>query len=102
MFPSDTSIGSSPAPPGLVPHSKNLASGSQEDGYGPSPAPNIRNTESDHSIDRIMEVVTPLPSAGCAMLRPNRLGPNGDVEFGRVRDPPATGAQANGWISQFR
>lgn len=106
VFPSETSIGSSPAPPGQVPYSKSPASGSHEDGYAPPPryqVPNVRNTEPDHGIDRIMEVVTPLPSASCAMLRPNRLGSNGDVEFGRVQDPPATGVRVNGWIlSQFR
>lgn len=95
MFPSDASIGSSPAPPGHAPYSKNLASGPQEGGYGPPPryqAPNVQNTEPDHSIDMIMGIATPPPSANCVMLRPNRLGPNGDVEFGRVPGPPRTRA----------
>jgi len=106
MFSSDISIGSSPNPHAPVTQSTNFESSSQaESRYGPPPryqARTVRIIEPDRGGDGIVEVFSPLPSASVSMLRPNRLGPNGDVEFGGVQDPPAAGTWVSNWTSQFR
>ncbi|KAF9783978.1 hypothetical protein BJ322DRAFT_1067878 [Thelephora terrestris] len=106
VFSSDTSIGSSPNPYAHVTQSANFEANFQAEGrYGPPPryqAPGIQIIEPDNSGNRTVEVFTPLPSASAAMLRPNRLGANGDVEFGGMQDPPATETWVSNWTSQFR
>lgn len=106
MFSSDTSIGSSPNPHALATQSTNLESSFQtESRHGPPPryqARTVRIIEPDRGGDGIVEVFTPLPSASVAMLRPNRLGPNGDVEFGAVQDLPPAETWVSNWTSQFR
>ena len=77
-----------------------------DDGYGPLPtyqASGVRNIEPDKGGDGPVEVSTPLPSVvGGMILRPNRLGPDGNVELGGMQDPLPTGTWAKNWTSQFR
>jgi len=83
-FPSQTSIGSSLNPRVQLTYPINLASKSRGD-------------------DGTPEVFTPLPSVvSGAVLRPNRLCPDGNVEFGGMQDPPATETWVRNWASQFR
>lgn len=75
--------------------------------YGALPsyqASKVRNVEPDRCGDgTAVEIFTPLPSAVNGMvLRPNRLGQDGNVELGGMQDPPATGTWVKKWTSQFR
>ena len=53
-----------------------------------------------------MAVATSLPSSASATsstpLRPNRLGPSGDVELGCVEDFRGTGVWVNDWTSRYK
>ena len=65
-------------------------------------APSIRNLGSDYGGNESVEFITPLPSAvNGTPLRPNRLGPNGDIELGAVQDRLRTGEWVNNWTLQF-
>lgn len=94
---SETSIGSSPDPRIYV---SELTSRSRtDDECGPPPryqAPAVRIVVPDRNGDRIVELSTPLASAVTqTTLRPNRLGPNGDIELGGLQENYAAGE----WIT---
>jgi hypothetical protein len=101
------SIESSKKPHTYVTHSVSLTPRSRaEDGYGTPPryrSPEVRNIEPDRRGYRTAEVVASLPSTiSGTPLRPNRLGPGGDIELGSVPSDPVTGAWVSEWASQFR
>ena len=77
-----------------------------ENEYGAPPRyqlPSVPNLESKNSGEKIAEVLTSSPSALSGMLlRPNRLGPNGDVESGIAQEFTMTRAWASNWASQFK
>ena len=79
-----------------------------EGGHGASPkklSPRVRRVE-DHSEDPALRVTTTLPfrasTTSSTPLRPNRLGPNGDVELGGVEGLPGSGAWVNDWTSLYK
>lgn len=76
-----------------------------EDGFGGlsgSQPLGVRNRESDNE-EITVESFTPSTSATSnAPLRPNRLGPNGHIELGRVQDPSMAGGWVSNWTSQFK
>jgi len=79
-----------------------------EGGYGAPPkglSPHVRRV-GDHSGDSTLKVITTLPSSTSATsstpLRPNRLGPNGDIELGGVEGLPGTGVWINDWTSWYK
>ena len=79
-----------------------------EDRHGASPKDQthrVRKIE-DNSGDATLRVDTSLPSVASvtssAPLRPNRLGPNGDIELGGAVNPPGTGEWVNNWTSRYR
>ena len=45
--------------------------------------------------------MSPPSTISGTLLRPNRLGSNGDIELGSVQDLPLTGGWVNNWTSQF-
>ena len=68
-------------------------------------APHDRGLD-DHGRDAALKVNTSLPSGASATsstpLRPNRLGPVGDVELGGGQDLQGNGAWVNDWTSRYR
>lgn len=76
------------------------------DEYGAPPryhSPSVRDNELDDSGDKAAEALTSsLSTVSGILLRPNRLGPNGDVESGSVQELPPTGAWVSNWTSQFK
>ena len=88
-------------------HPLNFASRHEvEDEYGAPPRyqlPSVPNFEPKKSGEKIAEVLTSSPSAVSGiLLRPNRLGPNGDVESGMVQEFPTIRGWASNWASQFK
>lgn len=77
-----------------------------EDEYGTPPgcqSPSILNHEPDNSGEKTVGVPPSSPPTVCGTtLRPNRIGPNGDIELGSAKDPPATGGWVSNWASQFK
>jgi len=77
-----------------------------EDEYGAPPRyqlPSVPNLEPENSGKKSVEVLTSSPSAiSGILLRPNRLGPNGDVESGTVQEFPTNRGWVSNWTSQFK
>lgn len=65
---------------------------------GKCQSPNLQSSEPGRNADHgsSTSVVSGAP------LRPNRLGPNGDVELGNVQDLPTGGEWVSSWTSRFR
>jgi len=83
-----------------------ISRGEVEDEYGAPPryqSPSVQNYELDNNGEKTAGILTSPPSAvGCILLRPNRLGPNGDVESGNIQELPTTRGWVSNWTSQFK
>jgi len=103
----DVSIGTSSVPPSHLNNSLSFASRYEaDDGCGAPPkyqSPSVQNLRRDRSGDRVTGALAPLPSAvNYTPLRPNRLGPNEEIELGNVQDLPTSGGWIGNWTSQFK
>lgn len=106
-FSSETSIGYLPNPHPYLNYAMDFTPRPQEEGENGEPpgyqSPGARDSDTDHSGDTAVNSLTPLrlsPVSG--MLRPNRLGPDGDVELGGVHNPPTARTWVSNWLSQPR
>jgi hypothetical protein len=106
-FSSETSIGYLPNPHPYLDYPMDLAPRPQEEEEDGEPpgyrSPGAQDSETDHSGDTAVNSLTPLrlsPVSGT--LRPNRLGPDGDIELGGVHNPPMARTWVSNWLSQPR